>query len=364
MGSTVLVIIGAGASCDLIPYHAGKGLSIGWFDDHMQKPPLTQDVFRDDAVTKQILDRYQGARNLAATIRLELIQNDRQLEPLLREYRDATGQPLASQFVEIPLYLQDLFAAVSKFTNQPTNYQRLAQVLFSDASGIEKVVFVTLNYETLLDDVLFSDFFGYQRTAMDSYTGDRCMLVKLHGSVNWVRKLKWSSRLATMNLASYLAAVRSLGFAQLKSNVTPEIEFRPPNSKGVRWGGGRMNESGDYDFTLFYPALSVPLGDYDPYFACPAEHIEALKNVLPECSAVIAIGTSARDGDLLGLLKEHLGSVGLLYVVDSGTEATEGTYVRLRDVPQLARTFGERFGNGFSHFILNGGPERFVEALR
>jgi hypothetical protein len=360
MTKSVLVIVGAGASRDLIPFHEGTLTNIGWFDDNMDKPPLTQHVFRDDTMTKAILDKYQGARNLAATIRLELLQNERPLEPLLKEYSESTSQPLASQFVEIPLYLQDLFAEVSKYTNQPTNYQRLAQVLFADEASTDRIVFVTLNYETLLDDVLFSDFFGRPRVGIESYVGERCMLVKLHGSVNWVRALTYRSPTATFNQIQYLAALRNLGFAQLKEEIVPDIQVRAPTAQ--RWEEGRLDNGGHYHHTLYYPALSIPLGSYDPYFACPAEHIEALKAVLPECNAVLAIGTSARDGDLLGLLRDCLKDVVQFHIVDSGPEATDGTWQRLREVPQLNRArLVTRYPGGFSEFILSGGPERFVD---
>jgi len=349
-----LVIIGAGASYDLIPYHASAGKDIGYSNAGL-RPPLTQDVFRDDDQTREILDDYQGARNLTAMIRLELLRG-KQLEPLLLEYSRATTEPLAGEFLEIPLYLQQFFGMLSGFTNQATNYQILAHKLFR--SDFDKIVFVTTNYETLLDDVLIPDYFRIRLQNVGAYCQPHCMLIKLHGSVNWVRSFSMDVGTTFNTADGYLDHLRDIGSQELRHILRTEIELRDPKAPPMVWD----DPAGPGVMKFYYPALSVPLGEYDLGFSCPDAHVRELKAALPHCKNVLAIGTSARDNDLLMLLTEGLPKPATCFhAVDATADAAYSTVKNFSHVPQLGVHHGLH-SEGFSQFILGDGLDQFIES--
>lgn len=362
MAKNLLVIVGAGASNQLIPFDDRTSQYIGWENADL-KPPLTRDVFRHDEHTRRILQDYDGARHLAAPIGLALSRGE-QLEPLLRSYRDSDSQPLASQFLEIPLHLQDFFAEICEYTDQPTNYEMLVHTLFSASCGFHQIAFVTLNYETLLDNVLFPDYIGKPlNDNLDSYIGERCRLVKLHGSVNWARRLRKVFRLRDdfRGVRSYLSAIRSFGNAQsLSSALEPDIFHWYPGQPRLQ---EIRRDDTEVECYLYYPAISVPLGTYDRAFACPPPHLRGLEEFLPSCRNVLAIGTSARDDDLLEILAGGLTTVECFNIVDKDAEAVRSAMDGWCNVTPLG-VYQEAHTGGFSDFIMHGGLQSFVEACK
>ena len=149
-----------------------------------------------------------------------------------------------------------------------------------------------------------------------------------------------------------------MSFANLKRKVDPGITIRNPAYP--RWENiGQLDSK--QRTKAFYPALSAPLGEYEKYFACPESHIQALTDFLHECNYVLAIGTSARDNDLLELLSEGLpNDVGTIHIVNESRSGAEDTWKRLQEVPQLQNLAPELHTQGFSGFILNEGLERFI----
>ncbi len=369
MGKRALVILGAGAAHNLIPLihrPADDGSftvealgSVAEQSDFLE-PPLTKDVFRAGRVTKELLDTYKRARDLSGPIRIALLKDDQQLEPLLKGYYESDDDLIAKQYPEIPLYLRDLFVRVSRYTNQPVNYQELAHRLSSAEADFEQIAYLTLNYDTLLDEVLFPDYLGgaLEEGGMKAYIGDKCMLVKLHGSVNWVKEceIDWPGQVKAFYLPGYLDTVASFGSRGLQERFQPEISIREATKD--LW---EMVEQGSpfWRYKIYYPALSVPLGDYDMNDNCPRDHIEALREFLGGCRNVLAIGVSGRDGDLLKLLKEHLPEdIHSFWLVDKGADNAQLAYGNfLNGCPQL---IGKRPhsgyrppGEGFTDFILD-----------
>ena len=140
----------------------------------------------------------------------------------------------------------------------------------SGEADFEQIAYLTLNYDTLLDDVLFPDYLGgtLEEKDMKAYIGDKCMLVKLHGSVNWVKEceIDWPGGDRAFYLPGYLDIVASFGSRGLQERFQPEISIRAATKELWEMVD---NASPRWRYKIYYPALSVPLGDYDSKFMAP-----------------------------------------------------------------------------------------------
>src|SRR4051812_49323060 len=138
----LFVIIGAGAS-------RGSTSAIAPRNDEYL-PPLVTDLFQPErAGTSDILARYPLAKLAAADLRGR--DNSLAIEAVIRErYRDSPHELDNRIFRSIPPYLQELLHAVSYgYTRFPQNYESLVTNLLR----LQEVVFVSLNYDVLLDNV-------------------------------------------------------------------------------------------------------------------------------------------------------------------------------------------------------------------
>lgn len=172
----VVVVTGAGASHD-----CASGAV-----EASRPPPLTKDLFSADY--RSILNQYPLVRQAAGDIRGALRGTADEptvaLEDFLRERMLASTSPYTQRrYRQVPLYLQEVLSEASRYTAEPDNYN----VLVNAALEMDEALFLTLNYDTLLD----GRFAEYGRLDdLDWYVdSDRWSLIKLHGSVNWAWRL-------------------------------------------------------------------------------------------------------------------------------------------------------------------------------
>jgi hypothetical protein len=285
----LVVLTGAGASFD-----CASGLVRRREE---MRPPLVKDLFGPSF--DEILLLYPFAQAAAAGIRRAIAPGSKSAMPLeqfLRErVRDAESSYAQRRYRQIPLYLQHVLLAVSAtdgtgFTRDVDNYN----ALLNEALEYESVLFLTLNYDTLLDDRLFS----YSRLkSIDSYVSDpRWALVKLHGSVNWGRRMyvPHSPSLAEFDFS--IANVNELIDQPPSLELISEIDLRLNSQLAVR----RFDTEG-----VYYPALSVPLGAEDE-IVCPESHVTAARERLGSANGInlLVIGYSGLDKEVLRLLRE------------------------------------------------------------
>ena len=190
------------------------------------------------------------------------------LEVGLRErLRDSDDPYAQKRFFQVPLYLQELLFRVgqtdgSGYTTHPDNYDALVNACLA----LERVSFITLNYDTLLDQRLFI----YSKLdSLVSYTNEkeRWVLFKLHGSVNWGRQMN-TAALVDAQAGTPVDFINRLFDERREGGVAGTITFR---SKGT------VEEMRYEGRSLFYPALSVPLGSADELI-CPKEHVDLLRD--------------------------------------------------------------------------------------
>ena len=304
--ANLLVIFGAGASYGAAPTNGAYSA------DAM--PPLTTDLFHSRF--DSILADYPLVDGLRGMI-VARVARGSGLETVLANLRENVDPNIRAQVVEIPLYLRALVARTR--TNRPTVYDQFLQTL--QEAG-HKVFFVTLNYDTLLEEAIdrkyvqtgsiggFTDYVGTNR---------EWQLAKVHGSVNWAyhtdltvpsEKTGDFTSDYRSTLPHYLEVIRR-GFD------LGELFF-------ARHPGALVQEG-----HLVYPALALP-SDRKYGFICPQDHLEALALAIRASQTAIVIGCRGLDVDLMQFLREN-SEVGPRYLM-------------VVDPSEESRDIGDRFG--------------------
>jgi hypothetical protein len=307
MPGTMVVVLGAGASYDCAT--AADDLMI----NRTLQPPLVTGLFGFQF--QPVLGVYQPVAQAAPELRA--IGDSKAFEQVVREqYRDSANTYDRRTFRSMPLYLQHLFWNISwNYTRQADHYEQLVRTLLR---RFDEVIFVTLNYDLLLDRVL-SELDPIER--LGDYVGrvKPWRLIKLHGSVNWGRPM----------------------LMDFDPQVEPEDEFLAKTFDRVEEGwfrqlgpiqllptaaGRTLRELRYSTFInkphLVYPSLSVPVGEYGE-FSCPPEHLDWLRDRLRALGQanLMMIGYSGADEEVMSLLGEYCEGLQSLCVVDP-SEAT------------------------------------------
>jgi hypothetical protein len=207
------------------------------------------------------------------------------LEALLRSFADTQNRFLRSQYYAIPLYLQELLGEVSAHYVKAgaTKFDTLVRSI--EQSLYDRVLFLTLNYDLFLETALRRMYF-VNLSRPDHYVGAgfKWSLVKLHGSVNWGKKV--------MN------PVPSSSSSEALDHLSNELHL----DSEVRVLKGWKETERLVDNSLYYPAITVPLEGKDE-FVCPETHSKVPADFLKDCADFLMIGFSGIDQHVLGLLK-------------------------------------------------------------
>lgn len=176
----VMVIIGAGASYD---YTFDK--------DDQYRPPLANNLFSDKF--SEIISQYPGVESLSSQI-LHSSNIEKFFQKQWNSIKASHNPKLLNKLIDTQYYLHHLFKDLSKNCNniRKNNYSSFFQSLENhliDKGRDEKALVVSFNYDTLIENSLanalgytFSDFGDYI-----NYKESRFILIKPHGSWNWVR---------------------------------------------------------------------------------------------------------------------------------------------------------------------------------
>ncbi len=342
--NSLTVLTGAGAS------HDCAWSEIAELAPEYQ-PPLTNQLFEPRGSFNAILHNYPGAEALSDEIRTKLMDRDASLESILKEIESREPLALRKQYWQIPLYLQELLGAVSTqyVRTGGTRYDTLVSSILR--SPFERVMFLTLNYDLLLDRALqklygvsFSDLSAYCPKERD------WSLIKLHGSVNWGRKLQ-SPKTGVRGHSTLL-----LNSLSSEPTFETDIEILKGHQEGSRFVGS----------TFFYPALAIPLGEKrGKDFVCPQDHLDYTVSFLSNCSNFLIIGFSGLDQHILELFQD-VQRVDTLKIVNESRDSAIQTMTRIgRKNPRFAPTFpGEQdaslYDKGFGGFVGSGELERFL----
>jgi hypothetical protein len=286
MVDKICVILGAGASNDV--YNVGtKKNNEGW------KPPLVKDLFniRENPSYWEIMSRYTGAQVLSSELGPLIKSGAVSLENKLKEYATHENSQIKEHFKHIPPYLRDLiYVASTEYSRVPSNYVRLIINLL--AQYTHEVLFVTLNYDNLLEKALTLYSTDYQFRNIKQYISSNRVvkIIKLHGSINWFKtfaaKGNWEN---------------SLHYFDVLQKV-PEDQIKLEDNVG------QINGKHEGDF-FYYPIVTAPLaGKTINDAVCPESHLKYARQFIRDCSKYLVIGTSGLDEDLLSLLDNEISS--------------------------------------------------------
>jgi hypothetical protein len=311
--SSLAIVIGAGASYDCIanesddipPHRKTTVVNPNY------RPPLTRDLFTPQPAFNEILDRYPLVSGLSEEIRVRLKKaqgsqdgKSESLEQILRELAASQRFDTRKHVLEVPLYLQELFWTIGDkyIESGRSKFSTLVRRVLD--SSFDRVLFLTLNYDLLLDKAL-SEYTSHRFTTIASYTplGKGWFLVKAHGSVNWARTL---SNGPDFN-GDHNGFISELSVDPRFSSETEVLlgdnnEVYFPFKPQIRYGQKYK-----------YPWMALP-ADGTKEFFCPDEQIAKTKEFLQSCRNFLFIGFSALDPHIVNLFKVVTRSHRLMWV--------------------------------------------------
>lgn len=294
MSEPLFVITGAGASKGCASPGTAPRATFA-------PPPVVTELFGYYST----LEKYPAAKLAAAELRVAA-QTATSLEEHIRtKYLNSTHSLHRRVVASLPFYLQEvLFDRDREFGAHADNYQRLVTALLPRVEPI----FVTLNYDTLLDQQLAIDA---PISSLDDYVSSErgWSLVKLHGSTNWGFPVQGVGDVHDPRPD----AVLDRTFV-LRDQAALEGRRYDPHGEG----------------TTYFPALSVPVGAEDEV-TCPDEHRGFLRERLrlADHLDLLVIGYSANDQEVLKLFREHHTKVRSVAVVEPSQERGEAVANKL-----------------------------------
>ena len=346
--TSIVVLVGAGASYDC----ASPTVAV----NNSWRPPLVKDLF--STRLSVVLNQYPLVQAAAADIRRVTAPDAEdavQLEQFLRETMRASRSPYTQRrYAQVPLYLQPVMHTVStNFTSEPDNYNALLNAVLE----LDDVLFLSLNYDTLLDGrlAIYSPI-----DSLDSYihSDPQWALVKLHGSADWARPIVLEDGPnSTGQLAIANSIVDSLPRAIL--SAARPISFHPA-------GDLSLSRYDLHTRTLYYPALALPLGEEDE-LVCPDEHVEEARTRLARMDGlnILVLGYSGIDTEVLRLLAEAGQKVKTLRIVNGDFEMGQLTLDRISSALRLdvGSDRSSIFAGGFTDAVTTGDLQKWVRSL-
>ncbi len=293
----LLVIFGAGASYDSAADYLPDGVP------DIARPPLACELFENRVTFRTTLAKFSQCNPLVTRLsdphpRLSL---EEQLEQVQTE---AEENPVKyKQLVAVRFYLRTMIWETEQRWRTKhrgiTNYVTLLDDLqtWRRRSG-ESVLLVTFNYDKMLEHAFEAARIS-DCMSLDSYiSNEHYKLFKVHGSVDWVRRLDHSvhdpqNRIDDENMIAMMIDQSSSGesfSAPIETISGPYVGREViPMQRVV----GLM------------PAIAIPV-TRKTKFECPNPHLDALRERLPEVTKILAIGWRGTEKHFLKLLVEDL----------------------------------------------------------
>lgn len=330
----LLVIFGAGASYDSVP-------SYGVREVVDQRIPLTNGLF--SLRFRDLIKRFDPM--LPIVPYLQVLEGATSVEQKLEELQEqsATYPERQRQLLAVRYYVQTAVWTVDvrwhKLAAGVTNYRTLLDELVRVVRPNDPIPLVTFNYDRMLDWTLSE--IGQRMVDLDDYTQHRVKLFKMHGSVNWGRRVQSPGLLATHQPFETMRRVLDNAEQLVLSNWYELIADQAP-IHSVRGVAG-------------VPALAIPL-QRKQEFQLPERHHSELTRLLPMVTKILVIGWRATDAPFLELLSRGLANPVEILVVSPSTPADAGNRILGAGIQGSV----DARQAGFSQFIVSGALASFA----
>jgi hypothetical protein len=341
-----MVVFGAGASYDSFA-DAPPGVSVIGEVPHQVmvdgRPPLASQLF-SLRFAKDIA-RFPDCAQVVTYLRGAGTNVESELQKLQMDFPDG-----AKQLAAIRYYLQFMMtgcqAIWEDLTNGINNYKTLLYVISQRKTSDRKVCLVTFNYDTLLDEALSTVEVKISRMA--DYLAYDYKLIKLHGSTNWGRDIQ--NGVKDLDHRSEWDVVNEL--TNRARELIPGQTYTITRQRPIAFSQGSPR-------IPLIPALAIPVEDKQEY-VCPVDHVETMKESLPQVTKLLIIGWRAGDKLFLQELSQGIPAGTPAMVVcgnpDSSNQianAISGAGVQARFTPA---------SGGFSHIIRSREVDTFLNA--
>lgn len=292
-----LVILGAGASFDSIYDFFDQEENMPW------RPPLANELFDTRRNFLNIIHNYPGGKYYLS--QLNAI-ND--VEDFFQKQwhfiKNNRAVDLASAFINLNYCLSGLmFMISSEYQNIGlSNYDILVQKAYEYAlNKKEDVIFVSFNYDTLLEHAVSKIYFGDNRKLnIEDYIKFPLKIIKPHGSCNWVKRFFKEFQVPeTQNISDFLFETK-MSLREINKNIEPEIYTVDNPLGGIYYG--QPNET-----WRCFPQILIPLKDKDD-FILPESHNKYLEENIWKTSEILIIGWKGTEAKFQNLLSKSLGA--------------------------------------------------------
>lgn len=244
-----LVIFGAGASYDLIDDKD--------FIDSEYRPPLADDIFKNNKFFKKIQLQYPLINGLIGLTRNRMGDKNskiKSLEEVLDEIQNdkRDGEVFKEELIVLKRYLTKLFLKISDINNFPgDNYDTFFRLM---NQVCDSYYVVNFNYDTLAQKAIENNL-KTRFKDIDSYIDHQIKLIHVHGSVIWNKN--------------------NNGSIALYGTKNPSAEIIIPTVSGKK-------------------------------FICPDDHINALTRYLKKVNVIIIIGWKGTEDHFKKLLEKNI----------------------------------------------------------
>jgi hypothetical protein len=312
--AVLLVVLGAGASYDYARDHPPA--PPGGRDILNFRPPLTDALVNSGELSRSVLndvpDRAASAlvgalRGRPASVSLE--------QWLDQKIGDPEGDN-ARELLALRLYLQILLGKCSEEGLEEVSGVTNQAVLVRSIDGWRRsqskprpVLYVTFNYDSILDRALVTHF-RWQPRSLEAYVDrDEFKLFKLHGSWNWKQ---------VTGVRCEYDIPEKVPVAELRRALLDNARSFPGRLGEIVLSGGNQyaHRFGDGPHRLALPALAIPFGTKATFMCHPGHHAE-LSRLLPGVDHMLSIGWKGGEPHFLEMLKGIQGNA-TLRVVDPG----------------------------------------------
>jgi SIR2-like domain len=288
----LMVVFGAGASFDSAPSRKPIARTIRGY-----RPPLADNLFDGREEFRTALNTYWQIQPIVPYLR---DRGTRSLEEVLQElYENTENHPQRSrQMMALRFYIRDVIDKCSmgwlKDVDGVTNQKTLVDQILEWPS--ERTLFVTFNYDELIEDALLG--LGFRAQCFEDYITrlSQFALYKLHGSIRWARLVKPSAPISQSEL------------------IDEAMNHNPHEKTGFRIYDNPAATT--IDDWLAIPAITVPVYKKSS-FECPVDHLNNLVDYLPRVDKILAIGWRAKEAHFMSLLTQHLRHLRAIWVVSN-----------------------------------------------